>query len=197
MRSENAAVSRDFPIPASPATSTTWPSPVFALDQRRTSNSASSSRPTREVSPVACIASKRLSTELTRSAAQARVGPAMPLTSLAKLGPRSCSSNRLPRSLRVPSAMTTMFGSAIPCRRAARFGVSPTMPRSCASPDPTESAKRQWHRGAYGGARRSQRPNPSSPPPSSSAGPCRRSRSRGTPPHAVRDRGSAANLRGP
>ena len=30
------------------------------------------------------------------------------------------------------SAMTTVFGSAIPCRRAARFGVSPTMPRSCA-----------------------------------------------------------------
>jgi hypothetical protein len=31
--------------------------------------------------------------------------------------------------------MTTVFGSAIPCKRAARFGVSPTMPRSCASPD--------------------------------------------------------------
>ena len=25
------------------------------------------------------------------------------------------------------SAMTTVFGSAIPCRRAARFGVSPTI----------------------------------------------------------------------
>ena len=35
--------------------------------------------------------------------------------------------------------MTTVFGSAIPCRRAARFGVSPTMPRSCASPDPIRS----------------------------------------------------------
>ena len=35
--------------------------------------------------------------------------------------------------------MTTMFGSAIPCKRAARFGVSPTMPRSCASPDPIRS----------------------------------------------------------
>ena len=39
----------------------------------------------------------------------------------------------------MPSAMTTVFGSAIPCRRAARFGVSPTMPRSCASPDPIRS----------------------------------------------------------
>ena len=37
------------------------------------------------------------------------------------------------------SAMTTVFGSAIACRRAARFGVSPTMPRSCASPDPIRS----------------------------------------------------------
>ena len=28
------------------------------------------------------------------------------------------------------SAMTTLFGSAMPCKRAARFGVSPTMPCS-------------------------------------------------------------------
>ena len=33
-------------------------------------------------------------------------------------------------SLRVLSAITTMFGSAMPWRRAARFGVSPMMPRS-------------------------------------------------------------------
>jgi hypothetical protein len=39
---------------------------------------------------------------------------AMPLRSLS---PRSSSSKRLPRSFRVPSAMTTLFGSAIPCRR--------------------------------------------------------------------------------
>ena len=39
----------------------------------------------------------------------------------------------------MPSAMTTVFGSAMPCRRAARFGVSPTMPRSCASPAPIRS----------------------------------------------------------
>jgi class 3 adenylate cyclase len=32
-----------------------------------------------------------------------------------------------------------VFGSAIPCNRAARFGVSPTIPRSCASPDPIRS----------------------------------------------------------
>jgi hypothetical protein len=117
------AVSRDLPIPASPERRTTWPSPVFAFDQRRSNNSSSSSRPTRAVRPLACRASKRLSTELARNAAQACAGPAMPLRSF---GPRSSSSNRLPRSLRVLSAMTTVFGSAIPCRRAARFGVSPT-----------------------------------------------------------------------
>ena len=37
------------------------------------------------------------------------------------------------------SAMTTVFGSAIPCRRAARFGVSPTTACSCAAPDPIRS----------------------------------------------------------
>src|SRR6516164_5779852 len=31
------------------------------------------------------------------------------------------------------------LNSAIPCRRAARFGVSPTIARSCASPDPLRS----------------------------------------------------------
>ena len=36
------------------------------------------------------------------------------------------------------SAMTTLFGSAIPCSRAARFGISPTMPCSCTS-DPIRS----------------------------------------------------------
>ena len=35
--------------------------------------------------------------------------------------------------------MTTMFGSAIPCRRAARFGVSPTIACSCAAPAPIRS----------------------------------------------------------
>ena len=57
-------------------------------------------------------------------AAACRTGPVMPLRSLA---PRSSSSNRLPSSFRVPSAITTVFGSATPCKRAARFGVSPTI----------------------------------------------------------------------
>ena len=56
-------MSRDLPMPASPDSNTTWPSPVFALDHRRSSKSSSSSRPTRSVSPVACIASKRPSAD--------------------------------------------------------------------------------------------------------------------------------------
>jgi hypothetical protein len=44
-RSSSAAVSRDLPMPGSPDSSTTWPSPAFAFDQRRSSKSSSSSRP--------------------------------------------------------------------------------------------------------------------------------------------------------
>src|SRR5262249_38961175 len=72
--STNALVSRDFPIPASPESSTTWPSPSVALNQRRLSNSNSSSRPTRAVKSVACSASKRLATELACSTAHHRPG---------------------------------------------------------------------------------------------------------------------------
>jgi hypothetical protein len=88
----------------------------------------SSSRPTRAVRPLACSASKRLSTDLARRTAQARTFPAMPLRSF---DPTSANSKRLPRSR--PAAMTTVFGAAIPCRRAARLGVSPATPRSWAS----------------------------------------------------------------
>jgi hypothetical protein len=37
-----------FPMPASPESNTTRPSPFFAFDQRRRSSSSSSSRPTRD-----------------------------------------------------------------------------------------------------------------------------------------------------
>ena len=40
-------VNRDLPIPASPESRTTCPSPSFALDQRRSSSCVSSSLPTR------------------------------------------------------------------------------------------------------------------------------------------------------
>ena len=61
----------------------------------------------------------------------------------------------------MPSAITTMFGSAIPCRRAARFGVSPTMPRSCASPRSDQVADDdQPGRNADTGLQRSARLEP-------------------------------------
>ena len=86
----SAAVNRDLPIPGSPESNTTWPSPVLAFDQRRSSRSSSSSRPTSSVSPLACRASKRLSTEAGRNAAQARTGPEIPL--------RSCAQGRQART---------------------------------------------------------------------------------------------------
>src|SRR5215468_10209565 len=57
-------------MPASPESNTTWPSPFFAFDQRRSNNSSSSSRPTSLVRPPACRASNRLSTKLGRNAAE-------------------------------------------------------------------------------------------------------------------------------
>ena len=43
-------------------------------------------------------------------------------------------SNRSPSSRRVPAAITTAFGSAIPCSRAARFGCFADDACSCACP---------------------------------------------------------------
>ena len=48
-------------------------------------------------------------------------------------------SNKSPASRRVVAAITTVFGAAADCSRAARFGVSPTTLRSCASPAPMSS----------------------------------------------------------
>jgi hypothetical protein len=106
----SAAVSRDLPMPASPDNSTAWPSPLFAFDQRRSKISSSSSRPTSSVNPLACRASKRLSTEAGRKTLHARTCPPKPFRSCV---PKSWRSNRLPRSLRVLSAITTAFGSAM------------------------------------------------------------------------------------
>src|SRR5258708_29644191 len=67
--STSAIVSRDFPMPASPESSTACPSLSVALTQRRRSSWNSSSRPMRAVKPVGCSASKRLATELACSTA--------------------------------------------------------------------------------------------------------------------------------
>ena len=107
------------------------PSSVFALEERRSSNSSSSSRPISAVRPLACRASKRLSTDAGRKATPARGWVAYALQVLrANLVAQRDFRGAFP----VLSAITTVFGSATPRRRAARFGSSPTMPRSCASP---------------------------------------------------------------
>lgn len=120
-----SAARRDFPMPASPDSITTWPSPSVALIQRRRSKSNSSSRPMRSVMPAECSASKRLVELLACNTDQACTGAAMPFSSKS---PRSSSLKRSPISLRVPSLMTTVFGLAMLWRRAARLGVSPTTP---------------------------------------------------------------------
>ena len=127
----SAAVSLDSPRPpASPESSNDLAfAASTALDQRRKQQSRLlSSRPTRSGS-----GQSRLPLEATlhrhsaRSAAQAGAGLN---DALEVLRPRSSSSNRSPRSLRVLSAITTILGFATPCRRAARFGVLPIILRS-------------------------------------------------------------------
>ena len=82
--SSSAAVSRDLPMPASPERSTTWPSPVFAFDQRRSSSSSSSSRPT---SSVRSARVQRLEAALNRSRPQRRPGSHRRCDALEVLGP--------------------------------------------------------------------------------------------------------------
>jgi integrase len=106
----------------SPEISTTEPSLRFACSQRCRSRSISSSRPIKGVVAVRS-ASNRLSTSLARITCQAWTGDAKPLTSML---PRSRYSNRLASRRRVVGPITTLFGAAAACRRAARFGVSPT-----------------------------------------------------------------------
>ena len=88
-----AASSRDLPMPGSPESRTTRPSPAFACAQRRTSSASSSSRPTSGVRRGACSASKRLSAAPGRSTRQARTGLAKPLTASGR-GRRSRTGRR-------------------------------------------------------------------------------------------------------
>ena len=81
----------------------------------------------------------RLEAAFHRSRSQGCERPYRPGNALEVLGPEVLQLEEIAEKPRVRSAMTTVFGSARACRRAARFGVSPTMPRSCASPDPIRS----------------------------------------------------------
>jgi len=94
------------------------------------SSSTSSSRPTSGVSPER-NASNRLNTPLSPITRHAGCGSANPARAC---GPRSARSNSVPICRRVLSATTKVPRRANACRRAARFGVSPTTPRCCAAP---------------------------------------------------------------
>ena len=127
---------RDFPMPGSPETSTSWPSPALARAQRSKSRSISSSRPTSGVIAGPRSASKRLSTGLFPSTCQLRIGSVLPAASIA---PSSRQSNRSPVRRRVAGSIVTVPGCVDTASREARFGASPTMPSPRAAPTPTGS----------------------------------------------------------
>ena len=105
------AVSRDFPIPASPESSTTWPSPLFALDQRRRSNSSSSSRPTSSVRParVQC-----LEAAFRRTRPQRRPGSHRPGDTLEVFRPEVLELKQIAKELPGAFSDDHLFGSATP-----------------------------------------------------------------------------------
>src|SRR3984893_11470238 len=75
----------DLPIPGSPVSTTTQPSPCLECCHRRNSSSISSSRPIGGVNLVLCCASKRLSTPLAPSTCHVGIGSTHPLSAT---GPR-------------------------------------------------------------------------------------------------------------
>ena len=87
------------------------------------------------------------------------------------------SSKRLPRSFRVLSAMTTVFGSAMPCRRAARFGVSPTMPLLLSSTRPDQIADYDQPRGNADAGLQGRAGSSSAPTAAINSSPARTARS--------------------
>ena len=110
------------------------------------------SRPTSAVSQLRAV-HRTGSIELARITAHARTGPA----SLWSLAPGRLEQ-RIAQKFRVPSAITSASGSAIPCRRAARFGVSPTIPRPSRFLDPSGRQPQQTGGNANTGLQRRMRP---------------------------------------
>ena len=111
----------DLPMPASPDSRTTWPSPAAETFQVWMSKSHSSSRPTKGVTPRA-VASKRL-TDRPPTTWYKGIGLSKPLTGRA---PKSWYSNRSAANCLVRPDTTIELGDANACSRAARFAASPT-----------------------------------------------------------------------
>ena len=181
------SASRDLPMPGSAEISTTQPSPPFACSQRRSSRSISSPRPTSGV-VLARSASNRLSAALAPSACHAGTASAKPLSSTV---PRSRYSNRPPICRRVLDRSPPCPARRAPCRRAARFGVSPTASCSWADPGADRLAdhdKSRWRCRRAPAADRRRRSCASAPPRPRRARPARRVRHRARGPPASRNR---------
>ena len=102
--------SRDLPIPGSPESSTTWPSPSFAPAATGAAAARSPPRARPAASGRSPGAPRSALGPASTSTRQATSGSAKPLR---RCGPRSSSSNRPPTSRRVAALITTR-----PARRA-------------------------------------------------------------------------------
>jgi hypothetical protein len=101
----NSSTRRDLPMPGSPTTSASWPSPFTARSQRRRKRSSSSLRPTSGVS----VRAPKRRTPLARTTRQSATGVAAPLSSCA---PRSSTTKRPATCLSTFVVMSTEPGSA-------------------------------------------------------------------------------------
>ena len=119
---------RDLPIPGSPLISTTRPPPAPTVSQCSSSSASSPSRPTNGVSPRDATASSRVRASVGRNTRNADTGRRMPLS---VSSPMLSTAKKPSTRTRVPSLITTVPGQAADCRRAARFGVSPTISCGC------------------------------------------------------------------
>jgi hypothetical protein len=124
---------RDLPIPASPLSNTTCPSPPLACAHRSRSKPTSRSLPTSGVRPVLTATSNRFCASLSRTTRYNDSGRVIPFN---VCGPRSWHSNKPATNRCVTALSTTVLGSATPWMRAARLGVSPKASCSARLPAP-------------------------------------------------------------
>ena len=129
-------MSRDLPIPASPESSTTWPSLLFASRPAPQQQIEFFFPPNevRQSGRVHC-----LEAAFRRTRPQHRPGPRGSGDALEVLCSEVLKLEQIAQELSRAFGDDDAFGSAMPCRRAARFGVSPTTAGSCAAPDPIRS----------------------------------------------------------
>src|SRR3954467_6034272 len=128
----NSLRGRVFPIPASPATTSTPPRPAPSASSASRPRPSSRERPTSRVStPGKPRVRPAVATAATGHAA---TGSLLPLSSSVRASPHS---NRPSTARCVASSTRTAPGSAADCSRAATFTVSPNAAYSTREPAPT------------------------------------------------------------